>query len=96
MIGIIATLKAQPGRNAELEAAFRDLAAKVKPNEPGALVYELLKSRSEPNTYRVMELYRDQAAVDHHVSTDYFKTGFARLKATLDGDPGVERLDGVS
>ena len=96
MIGIIATLKVQEGKNAELEAVFHDLAAKVKASEPGALVYDLFKCRSEPNTYKVMEAYRDQAAFEHHASTDYFKAGFPRLKACLDGALGVEMLDGVA
>jgi len=54
MIGIIATLKVQDGKNAEFEGVFNDLAAQVRSNEKGNLAYALTKSRSDPNTYKVL------------------------------------------
>ncbi len=95
MIGIIATLKAQDGKSVQFEQIFRQLAALVKANEPGVLVYQLARSRSEPNTYRVMEVYRDQATVDDHIATDYFKDLFGQLQALMSGPPGIEMVDPI-
>ena len=44
MIGIVATIKVQDGKNAEFEKVFLDMAAKVKANEPGCLLYQLTRT----------------------------------------------------
>ena len=64
MIGLMARLKVKDGHAAAFKAAFRTLAARVKADEPGNVLYQLTRSRADPNEYVVMELYRDQAAVD--------------------------------
>lgn len=95
MIGVIATLKVQAGKAAEFEAAFRDLSAQVKANEPGCLSYQLTRSRAEPDTYKVLELYKDQEAVTHHGQTAYFQAAGAKLGVTLASMPDIEYLDAV-
>ena len=94
-IGVIAVLKIQEGKGAEFEAFFGDLAKQVRANEPGTLAYQLTKSRTEPNTYKVLELYADQDALTHHGGTDYFKAAGPKFGAVLAGRPEVEYLDGV-
>jgi quinol monooxygenase YgiN len=95
MIGIVATLKVQDGKNADFEGVFRDLAAQVRANEKGCLAYALTKSRADANTYKVLELYTDQAALDHHGQTDYFRAAGPKLGPCLAGRPEIEYLDGV-
>ena len=95
MIGVVATLKVQDGKQAEFEAIFTDLAKQVRANEPGNIVYQLTKSRTEANTYKVLELYADEAALKHHGGTEYFKAAGPALGAVLAGRPDVEYLDGV-
>jgi quinol monooxygenase YgiN len=95
MIGIVATLKVQDGKNAEFEGVFKDLVAQVRANEKGCLAYALTKSRADPNTYKVLELYTDQAALDHHGQTDYFRAAGPKLGPCLAGRPEIEYLDGV-
>ncbi len=97
MIGVIAVLKVKEGSYQAFEDGFRALAAKVKANEPGNVVYQLTKSRTEPGTYKVLELYADEAALKHHSQTDYFKAAGAEVFApVLAGRPEVEYLDAVS
>ena len=95
MIGIVATLKVQDGKNAEFEAIFKELAEKVRANEPGNLMYQLTKSRSDPNTYKVLELYKDQESLTHHGGTDYFRALGAKMGPCMGGRPEIEYLDGV-
>jgi quinol monooxygenase YgiN len=71
------------------------LAKQVRANEPGNLAYQLTKSRTEPNTYKVLELYKDQDALTHHGGTDYFKAAGPKFGAVLGGRPEIEYLDGV-
>lgn len=95
MIGIVATIKVQDGKNAEFEKVFLDMAAKVKANESGCLLYQLTRSKSDPNTYKVLELYADADALKLHGGTDYFKAGGAAMGPTLAGRPEIEYLDAV-
>ena len=94
-IGVIATLKIQEGKSSEFEAFFTELAGQVRANEPGNIAYQLTKSRTEANTYKVLELYKDQDALTHHGGTDYFKAAGPKFGAVLGGRPEIEYLDGV-
>lgn len=95
MIAVIATLTIQAEKIAEFEAVFTELAAKVRANEPGCHAYQLCKSRTVPNTYKVLELYADAAALQAHGSSDYFKAAGPALGGVLAGAPEIEYLDGV-
>jgi len=95
MIGIVATLKIQEGKSAEFEAAFKEAMAAVRADEPGNLFYELVKSRAEPNTYKVLEGYKDEAAVAAHRESDHFKALGPKLGPCMAGRPDIEVLDGV-
>ena len=67
MIAVIATVRAKPGKGAEVEADFRAWAEAVRANEPGTLQYTLSRSREDPQLYYTFELFADQAAVDAHM-----------------------------
>jgi quinol monooxygenase YgiN len=95
MIGVVATLTVAEGKGADLEKVFADLAAKVKANESGCLMYQLTKSRTEPNVYKVLEMYASDEALKHHGSTEYFKAAGPGIGACLGGRPSIEYLDAV-
>jgi len=95
MIGLLATIRVQDGKGAEFEAVFVELAAKVRANEAGNSLYQLVRSRKEANTYVVMELYKDQDAVAAHSGTDYFKALGRQMGAFMAGPPAVEHFDAV-
>ena len=97
MIGLIAKLKVQDGKGPALEKAFAPLSVIVNSDtEPGNLLYKLCKSRSDPDTYVVMELYRDQAAVDEHPKTKHFTELFPAVRECLvPGPPDFEFVDSV-
>ena len=95
MIGLVATLRVQDGKTAEFEAVFSELAAAVRANEPGNLFYHLTKSRTEPNTYKVLEGYKDEAAVTAHGSSAHFAAAGPKMGGLLAGRPELEHLDGI-
>lgn len=95
MIGVVASLKVQPDKTSEFEAVFLDLSAKVKANEPGAIVYQLTRSKTEAGVYKVLELYASADALKHHGGTDYFKAAGAAMAPFLAGRPEIEYLDAV-
>jgi quinol monooxygenase YgiN len=92
-IGVVATLTVAEGKNAEFEAVFAELAAAVRANEPGNEFYSLTRSRTNPQVYKVLERYTDQAAVDTHNKTDYFIAAGPKLAPCLAAAPDIELLD---
>ena len=97
MIGLIAKLKVLEGRGPEFEKAFKPLSDIVNSDaEPGNALYKLCKSRTDPDTYVVMELYRDQAAVDVHPKTKHFTEHWKTIGPLLQpGPPDFEFVDSV-
>ena len=95
MIGVVATLKVQDGKGAEFEAIFRELAAKVRANEAGTLVYQLTRSRADANTYKVLEVYKDQESLTAHGGTDYSRELGRKMVPYMASRPDVELLDAV-
>lgn len=96
MIGAIARLKVQDGKGPEFEVAFGALADRVRSDEAGNRLYQLCRSRADPNEYVVMEIYADQAAVDAHTSSAHFRELAPTLAPFLQpGRPQIEFLDTV-
>ena len=95
MLAIVATLRVKPGMEEEFEGVAKELVAKVRANEPGCALYALhrLEDAGErPSTYVFMERYVDQAAVDAHRATEYFKTLGRKMGEYMEGRAEVLRL----
>src|SRR5258705_10088366 len=73
MLGVVATLKVKPGMEREFEAVAKELVAKVNADEPGCRLYALHRLDGDKPTYVFMERYVDQAAVEAHRATEFFK-----------------------
>jgi quinol monooxygenase YgiN len=95
MIGAIAVLRTKEGSQADFEATFAKLAAAVRANEPGNLVYTLTRSRTEPGVYKVLEVYQDEDATAAHRASAHYKELGAALGPFLTGRAEVEILDAL-
>ena len=95
MLGVVATVKVKPGMEAQFEAVAKELVAKVNANEPGCKLYALHHHSETPNVYVFMERYVDQAAVEAHRATDYFKALGRKMGEYMEGRPEVMRLTEV-
>ncbi len=93
-IGVIATLRVQPGKETEFEGVFAELAPAVRANEPGNSYYKLFRT-SEAGVYKVLECYDDDAAVQAHRASDHFRILGAKLGPCLAGAPEIESLPAV-
>ena len=89
---IIAKLKAQAGKEAEMEKVFREVLPKVK-TEEGTLVYTLHRSLKDPTVFVFYEKYADQAALGAHSTTPHFKEMGKALATLLDGAPEIEMFE---
>ena len=95
MIGIVATIKVQDGKQADFEAVFLELTAKVRENEPGNVLYQLTKSRADAAMYKVIELYKDQDSLTAHGGSEHFRELGRKMGAFMAGRPEIEYLDAV-
>ena len=94
-IGIVATIKIKPGTNDAFEGAAKELMGVVRAVEPGNKVYQFCKSRTEPTTYVVLELYADQAALDVHGKSEQFRAAGAKMGPSMAGRPEVQYFDAI-
>jgi quinol monooxygenase YgiN len=92
MLMVVATLPIQPGKTAEFEAVFKDLAKQVLANEKGCERYELCRSTVNPNTYVVVEKYADDEALATHSKTPYFQEFMGKAAGFLGGAPEISVL----
>ena len=95
MIGVIAKLKVQAGKEAEFEKHAKALVEQVNKMENGCAFYELFKSKSD-NEYVFMEMYSDKAAIEAHGKTKYFGETMTKLKPLLAGTPDVQSYGRVT
>jgi quinol monooxygenase YgiN len=94
MLGVVATIKVKDGQGAEFEKVATELVKKVNENEKGCLLYQLYHG-DQPNTYVFLERYANDAAVEEHRGTEYFKTLGRAMGAFMDGKPVVQRFKQV-
>ncbi len=94
-LGVIATIEVREGKNQAFEAAFGKLAEQVLAREEGCLFYALHRSKSDPQTYKVLEQYRSPEDLQAHGKTDYFQAANAELGGLVAAAPDIEVLDGV-
>lgn len=66
--------------------------------EEGCLFFEWSRSLEEPNTYVLVEAFRDDESGSTHVQSDHFKKAAAELPAYLSATPDIinVRVEGWS
>ena len=68
-VRLVVTINAAPGKGAELAAAFRSRCAEVM-QEPGCEQFEVFQSVLNPDKLALLELWKDQAALDVHAKAN--------------------------
>jgi quinol monooxygenase YgiN len=94
-IGIIVRLKTNPGKGEAFEAAFATQAKGVRADEPGNKLYQLVKSRTEPDTYVVMELYDNDAALQAHREAPHMVANRPNMAGLVAPGTTIEIFDAV-
>lgn len=80
---MVATVRVHPDKAAHYEETCRAFMPRLQAANPGILFYELGRSRDEPHTFRVVEAYADQAAMDAHMANPELQASFATLQACI-------------
>ncbi len=87
-VRLVVSINAAPGKGAELGHAFRERCIDVM-KEPGCEQFEVFQSVLNPDKLTLLELWKDQAALDVHAEVNKTR---APLPAGLRA-PGGSRED---
>jgi len=90
----VVKFKVKAGENAAFEKMFRAVEASVREHEPGNVQYDLYRTAQDPQTYVVIEHYKDAAAVRAH--GQFARKLFANMGSLTEGRPDATRLVFVS
>lgn len=71
MMAFIAKLKVNPDLREQFEKSQVELSDLTHQHEPDTYVYDLLRSQDDPDTYICYARFKDQAAFDHHMQTEF-------------------------
>jgi quinol monooxygenase YgiN len=68
-VRLVVTITAAPGKGSELARIFRDRCTEVM-QEPGCEQFEVFHSVLDPDKLTLLELWKDQAALDVHAKVN--------------------------
>jgi quinol monooxygenase YgiN len=92
---MVIRIKLIDGKQAEFEAAAARQVEAVRANEPGTILYTLLRSQTDPTEYVFLESYQDEAAFEFHRS-ESAKWWRPTYESMIARPNQIERLDGVA
>lgn len=69
---IIARFKAKPGMEAQVKKDLIDMIAPSRA-ESGCITYDLHQDTQDPSVFVLYEIWQNQASLDFHLETPYFK-----------------------
>ena len=96
MTAFIARLRVKPEKQDAFVKLQQELYTLTHEHEPGTPVYELLKSRDEPNTYVVIATFTDEAAYQEHMESSFHDELVPPILDCLSSDMELEMLDCIS
>jgi quinol monooxygenase YgiN len=91
MIMFIVHLDVPPENSGAFEELMTYVAATSLEREPGVLHYAFAKSVDEPQTYVVVEVYRDQDACDAHGQTEWVTESVPKSLSLITGMPRIQQ-----
>jgi quinol monooxygenase YgiN len=68
-VRLVVTINAAPGKGGELAQAYRSRCTEVM-KEPGCEQFEVFQSVLNPDKLALLELWKDQAALDVHAKVN--------------------------
>ena len=73
------------------ESLFRELRDASR-QEAGVIQFDIGRSRENPNVFALWEVYRDQQAIDAHLTTEHFQRLVLNGLRPLAQDRDIERV----
>lgn len=91
MITMICHLKVLPENAEAFEALMGHVVAQTRAHEPGVVHYAFAKSVDEPDTYAIVEVYRDAKVHAAHMATPWVTESLPKSAALIEGRPHIRQ-----
>ena len=91
MITMVARMRVSSQNAAAYEALMTEVTAMTLANEPGVPYYAWAKSADEPDTYVVIEVYRDSEVHAAHMASPWVVESLPKSKALVDGGFDIQQ-----
>jgi quinol monooxygenase YgiN len=91
MITFIARMQVKPENAAAFEALMTHVTEMTRAHEPEVAYYAWSRGVDEPDTYLVVEVYRDVAAQAAHMATDWVRESLPKSAQLIDGKPDIKQ-----
>jgi quinol monooxygenase YgiN len=91
MITFIARLRVKPENAAAFEALMTYVGDMTREHEPGVAYYAWARGVDEPDTYVVVEVYRDVEAQAAHMATEWVRESLPRSALLIEGKPDIRQ-----
>jgi quinol monooxygenase YgiN len=96
MYGVTVSMTVRDGQREAFEKLIKMLIEAVKAHEPQNLAYHVLRSRAQPNNFRIVEIYESKEAFKTHLGAAYVSELNPAIQATLDVAAQMEMVDVVA
>jgi len=91
MITFVARMRVKPENASAYEALMTHVQAMTLAHEPGVAYYGWAKGIDEPDTYVVIEVYRDPEAQEAHMATQWVRESLPISGGLIDGRPDIKQ-----
>lgn len=95
VVGNLRVVRVRAGEERRFEQVYAELREQMRLQEPGCLIYSLLRSRLHPGTYILHEQYVDPDALSKHQHSPAVAAYVLRLRELLE-TMEVEYFDAIS
>ncbi|MEJ8567362.1 putative quinol monooxygenase [Elongatibacter sediminis] len=96
MVVFIATLRVAAGREEEFERLQTELSEIAHENEPGLLVYDVIRHAENRQTYVVYARFRDREAFDYHQEADFHHRLVPPILDCVEGEMDLQFYDWIA
>ena len=88
---VIARIAARPDAVGEVAELLTELARATR-TESGCVSYEVFQADAPQGLFYTVEVWKDKAAVDTHMTTPHVAAAFAKAGALLSAAPEIAQL----
>jgi len=92
VIFIVVKFPVRPDRSQEWLSLVQDFTTNTRA-EPGNLFFEWSRSVDEPDTYVLVEAFRDSRAGEAHVGSDHFRAAMASMPDAIADTPQIVNVE---
>lgn len=95
MTAFIASMKVAEGKAEEFERLVAELSALAHSEEPGLVVYEVLRQTADPSTFVFYARFRDREAFEYHQQADFHQRLVPPILECIEGEMDLKFFDWV-